>query len=73
MHTTTHKIHSITREMVKERISVYSDRLKQSNTLECFMRKNAIHYDPSIRKKRKGSETSPCLRKVKAYTCLIYT
>jgi len=47
MHTTTHKNHSITREMIKERISVYSGRLNQSNKLEYFMRKNAIHYDPN--------------------------
>jgi len=46
MHTTTHKNHSITREMVKERISVYSDRLNQSNASKYFMR-NAIHYDPN--------------------------
>jgi len=46
MHT-THKNHSITREMVKETISVYSDRLNQSNASEYFMRNNAIHYDPN--------------------------
>jgi len=47
MHTTTHKNHSITKETVKERISVYSDRLNQSNASKYFMRNNAIHYDPN--------------------------
>jgi len=47
MHTTTHRNHSITKEMVKEIISVYSDRLNQSNASEYFMRNNAIHYDPN--------------------------
>jgi len=47
MHTTTHTNHSITKDMVKERISVYSERLNQSNASEYFMRNNVKHCDPN--------------------------
>jgi hypothetical protein len=45
MRTTTHKNHSITRPMVRQRIEVYNGELNQGNATMYFMKTNAEHYD----------------------------